>query len=507
MKMDALSHNSYWRTPGDSIEAPAQPLPQRVEVAIIGAGITGLTAGLHLRRAGVSVAILEAGTVGAGTTGGTSAHLDAHPEQGASRLIRQYGLEAARTTTTARMAAIQQIEDWVNEYQIDCEFQRIPGFWYSEEERRAHDVQKEAAALMDLALSVETVTEVGLPFATASGVRIENQARFHPLKYLKGLAEQLIIAGGVLCEHVRAQPPEDGTPCKIETSRGTLEAERVLVCAHSAYLGMSQLDTRVAPYQSYVIAARIAEAIPDALFWDNADPYHYWRRAEGNDPHLVIVGGEDHKTGQENEHDALERLEAYLRQRVTVESVECRWSAELFEPVDDLPYIGRVPSTKQLFIATGFSGTGLTFGTLAGHLLSDLVLDRKNPVADLFSPSRVKPLAAAFDFVKENVNVAQHFVMDRFKGDRVKAFEEIALGEGRLVIHNGKQIAAYRDQKGELFLLSPVCTHMGCHVLWNEVEQTWDCPCHGGRYSATGERLYGPPTEDLVPLFEKIEAH
>jgi Rieske Fe-S protein len=246
------------------------------------------------------------------------------------------------------------------------------------------------------------------------------------------------------------------------------------------------------------MTVRVEQELPDALFWDDAEPYHYTRRATTDDPGLIIVGGSDHKTGQgDDERDAFHHLERYVRQRFAVQKIEQRWSAEFFEPADGLPYVGRVPSMKHVYLGTGYSGTGLTFGTVAGRLLADLVLDRANPMSDIFSPSRIKPLAAGGSLIKENLNAAKHFVLDRFTGDSIESLEEVPPGKGRLVKYEGKQWAIYRDDEGAIHVLSPVCTHMGCHVQWNEAEKTWDCPCHGGRFSCLGERLYGPPPKDL----------
>jgi glycine/D-amino acid oxidase-like deaminating enzyme/nitrite reductase/ring-hydroxylating ferredoxin subunit len=500
--MDFLTPESYWLETSLPDPTPqATALPDRVDVAVIGAGITGLTAALHLHRAGARVAVIEAGCVGAGASSGTSGHLDADPDQGARKLIADFGDEAARSMTHARMAAIQQIEDWVHAFQIDCDFARVPGCNYAEDPQQISDLDAEAEAMGKLGLSIDTAMPIGLPFRTAGGFRIANQARFHPVNYLRGLAQQL--PAGSVFQHLRAEPPEDGKPCTVKTERGPLKADRVLVCTHSAYFGASELDIRVAPYQSYVLVARVEEDLPDGLFWDQMEPYHYWRRATGHDPHLVIVGGADHKTGQQNEQQALSKLEHYLRQRMNVVSIESRWSSEYFEPIDHLPFIGLVPGTKHLYVATGLSGTGLTFGTMAGQILADLALGRDCPLADIVTPSRVNVMAGAKTFLFENTNVAIHFVMDRFKGDAHRSPEDLRPGEGALLMQDGQQIAAYRDPQGKLFLKSPVCTHLGCHVAWNELESTWDCPCHGGRYAATGERLYGPPPHDLDPAPQK----
>jgi nitrite reductase/ring-hydroxylating ferredoxin subunit len=251
-----------------------------------------------------------------------------------------------------------------------------------------------------------------------------------------------------------------------------------------------------------VLTAELSDEVGDGLFWDDASPYHYLRRAASDVPGLFVIGGEDHKTGQGDEQQSLARLDRYVREKFHVRNIQCRWSAELFEPADGLPYIGLLPRTKHLYVATGFSGTGLTWGTAAGQLLAELILGHDDPLAAVVSPARWKVLAAAPSFLRENVNAAQHFVADRFRVERMDSFEDLACGEGRVARHDGQIVAAYRDERGDLHLRSATCTHAGCIVAWNDAERTWDCPCHGGRYAATGERLYGPPPADLSHIRE-----
>lgn len=502
--MDWMSKDSYWHAAAVADDSPQfAPLvgEAAADVVVVGAGITGLTTALLLQSDGMRVVVLEAGRIGAGTTGGTSGHLDATPDQGAARLIRQFGEPSAQAVTAGRLAAIGRIESWCRELAIDCDFQRIPAFLYSESDKGAKDLEEERGALSRLGLQVVSEPSIGLPFPNAGGLRLADHARFHPLRYLQGLARAFCDRGGVNYEHSPAQPPHKQHSDTIRTDRGRVTATRsVLLCTHSPFLGVSQFDARVAPYQSYVLTARVAEQIPDALFWDDAEPYHYLRLAATGDPHLILVGGADHKTGQGgDERESMRQLEDYVRQRFTVQAIEQRWSSEFYEPDDGLPYVGAVPGAGRLFMATGYSGTGLTFGTLAGMLLSDLVQGRDNSLEAVFSPGRLKPLAAAKRFVSENVNVAQRFVGDRLTTDSVRSLEEIRPGEGRVVRYRGQALAAYRSDEGQLTTLSPACTHAGCFVQWNEQEHTWDCPCHGGRYSPTGERLYGPPPRNLDP--------
>jgi glycine/D-amino acid oxidase-like deaminating enzyme/nitrite reductase/ring-hydroxylating ferredoxin subunit len=491
---------SFWQeTAAPLTEYPALHGKIEADVAIVGGGITGLTAAAHLAAAGRKVVVLEANRIGSGTTGDTSAHLDVMPEQGSEALIRDFGLSAARAVTQARMAAIVQIEAWCRELEIDGDFRRVPAYMYSESPEGMEALREEREHARRLGLEVAMVDAIGLPFARG-GLRIENQARFHALGYLQGLAESLHADGVVIHERSPVQPPRDDEPCTLETPQGRVIATDVLLCTHTCYMGITEIDTRIAPYQSYVLTARVATQIPDALFWDDVEPYHYLRVASSKDPRLLVVGGADHKTSQGgDEREAMARLEQYVQERFHVEAIEHQWSAEFLEPADGLPYIGRLRTTRHVMTGAGYSGTGLTYGTVAGRVLADLHLGRASELAEIFSPSRFKPIAAGLNYLSENLNVAKHFVADRFSGDTIESLDEVHNGEGRLVRYRGYQRAVYRDEQGAIHVLSPVCTHAGCRVQWNEFESTWDCPCHGGRFSALGKRLYGPPPNDLEP--------
>lgn len=497
--MQALSHTSYWQETSEdrARHYPALDQSIAVDVAIIGGGITGLTAARLLKESGLRVALLEANVIGGGTTGFTTAHLDATTDEPLDTMIANFGEAGARTAIAASRAAIDLIERWANEFG-DCEFARVPSYAYTESKDGVRALQKQEAAARKLELPVSFEQVVPLPFACAGAVKISNQGRVHSLRYLHALAAEVQGGGSHIFEHTTAQPPKDGAPCVVSTPGGEVRAAHVFVATHSAFLGISQLDLRVFPYQSYVIAVRVEDDVPDALYWDDQDPYHYIRHATPADPDLLLIGGADHKTGHaDDERRSFADLEQYAKQRFNVRAIEHRWSGEYFAPADGLPHIGLVPGTKHLYVATGYNGTGMTLGTAAGRIVTDLILGRENAAAELFRPGRLTVLASAKDFIVENLDAARHFVADRFSGERIESLNEIAAGKGEVITANGKQLAVYRDPYGQLYCLSPVCTHAGCIVHWNDAERTWDCPCHGGRFSCTGERIYGPPTADL----------
>lgn len=506
--MEPLSPNSYWFATSSPSSFPPLPGDRQYDVAIIGVGITGLTTALLLKQLGKRVVVLEAGQIGSGTTGGTTAHADIHPECGFQKLLSNFGRQGAQVLLDARRAAVDRIERLAESMEPGCDFVRVPAYLYTETARGAEQIRNEfEAAQRLLGNQVSMAFDIPLPWQCTAAIRLEGQARFHAMRYLNGLAVQVHGDGSAIHTQTRVlHAPEDGEPCIVETNHGTVRADAVVAATHSAFFGISMFDTRVAPYQSYVLSAELEDDLGDALFWDDHEPYHYIRRAASDDPHLYIIGGCDHKTGQGDENEAFANLEQYARKKFRVREIRHRWSAELFEPDDGVPYIGRLPRADHLYLCTGFSGTGITWGTAAAEVIADLILQRHHPLAEVVSPSRVKPLAAAGSFLKENLNVAKRFVVDRYSPETVNDLDQISPGEAKVVRYQGDLVAVYRDEHG-IHACSAKCTHAGCIVHWNEAEHTWDCPCHGGRYDAQGRRIYGPPPEDLAPLQLGVRTH
>src|SRR5262245_29171265 len=502
--MPATAHQSYWHETahGEMTSYPALDHDLKVDVAILGGGITGLTAAIHLVESGRRVAVLESDHLGAGTTGFTSGHLDATTDFPLHQMVFEFGETAASAVTTANREAIDQIELRCRRWP-DCDFRRIPSYAFTESSRGVEAIEKQFNAARKLGYSCSFTRDVPLPFPCAGAVVASRQGRFHSVRYLRHLAAEISARGGLIFENTSGEPPRGGKPAKVETAGGTVTAGSVIVATHAPYLGISEFDFRVFSYQSYVMAARVHEELPDALFWDDADPYHYIRLAASDDPSLLIIGGCDHKTGAPvDERQRFAELEQYARDHFSVQSIEHEWSAQYLDPADGLPHVGKVPAMANVYIATGFAGTGLTWGTVAGTLLARMIQGQRHPLESILAPGRLTVLSSARDMIAENLDVMRRFVVDRFTAGEKLADEEIPPGCGRLVSRNGRVIAMYRDPSGALFRLSPVCKHAGCIVHWNEAERTWDCPCHGGRYTADGRRFNGPPASDLDPIRE-----
>ncbi len=490
---------SFWKG-----TLPGRPFPRlahdlHVDVAIVGGGITGLTAALLLQRAGLQVAVIEARAVAEGVTGGTTAHLTEEVDGRYAALLRRFGFETVREVASSSRAAIELIAELSREMGDACGFKRVPGYLFTEHAEQRRLLALEQRAARHAGIETVLIDDVPLPFKAVAALRFEDQAELHPREYAMLLAERIVKAGGHVFEGTRADQIADGSPAAVVTEQGTVTASRGVFVATHAPLTKLLLQTKLAAYRSYVIAFAMERPAPAGLFWDLDDPYHYIRSARVGDADVVLVGGEDHKTGAEKEtHVHYDRLIEWARARFPLTSVHYRWSAQVIEPVDGLPYIGKAPMKKAVYVATGFSGNGMTFGTLGAMMVRDAILGRENPWSSLYAPTRVKPLGGAKNFFAENVDYPAHLVGDRIKAPEARSVAEVLPGEGKIVRVGGRKLAVSRDEEGRLRALSPVCTHMGCHVAFNDDEKTWDCPCHGARFDRDGRVVDGPAVKPLA---------
>ncbi|SDL38220.1 FAD-dependent oxidoreductase [Pedobacter antarcticus] len=472
------------------------------DVIIVGAGITGLTTALLLQKAGKKCLILEAGKVGFGTTGGTSAHLNTFFDATYPEIESDFGKQAAKQVADSGKEAMAIIDALVKEYGIDCDLEYKDGYLFSENEKETVQLREilEASKRAGIAVAEVENNDVPVPFKLAIG--FAHQGQFHPLKYINGLLKAFQQLGGTVIENcfVSAHKELDNG-LELVAGEHTFQAGHLIYATHLPP-GITAFSFRCAPYRSYVLGLRLkdkAENYPTGLAYDMQEPYHYFRTHVVDGERLLIVGGEDHKTGHDDPEQAFVNLEKYARQYYQVESVVYRWSSQYYVPVDGLPYIGRLGASKgNIYIATGFNGNGMIFGTISGKIISDQILGVENLYGDLYAPARLKPVAGFSEFVKENADVAWHFVADRFGTEDMDKLSELKNGEGKIAEFKGQKLAVYKDQKGKVTALSPVCTHAGCFVNFNTAEQSWDCPCHGGRFDTSGKVICGPPRTDLL---------
>jgi glycine/D-amino acid oxidase-like deaminating enzyme/nitrite reductase/ring-hydroxylating ferredoxin subunit len=494
----------YW---SDSASLPSFARLDRdthVDVVIVGGGITGLTAAYQLVSAGKSVAVLERSRCAEVDTGHTSAHLTMVTDTRLTDLVSRLGRDHAQAVWDAGLAAIAEIDTMIREHQIDCDFAWVPGYLHAPQGEAGPDeadgFQAEASLVHDLGFDAEFVAEV--PLVGGPGIRFDGQARFHPRRYLAQLAQVVVAKGGTIFERSAAEEFGEKPLC-VKANRHTVTCNDIIIATHNPLVGVASmtsatvLQTKLALYTSYVIGARVArDTVPDALFWDTATPYQYVRLEPGKDHDVLIFGGEDHKTGQvPDTTDCFARLERALSGRVPEAAIRYRWSGQVIETPDGLPFIGRV--TDHQYCATGFAGNGLTFGTLGAMMMSDAILGRSNPWSELFDPGRVAIARGAWDYIKENADYPYYKIRDWFAGVESRSLRSVKRSEGVVVERKGAKVAAYRNPNGALTVRSAVCPHMGCVVAWNTAERTWDCPCHGSRFTPQGDVISGPAESPL----------
>ncbi len=489
--------------PGVSPEA-VNDVDTVYDCLVVGAGITGITAGLMLQKAGKHTLIAEAHTVGFGTTSGTSAHINTFADTTYTEAKSAFGEDGATLFAQAVNKGADIIKNYVNEFNINCDYETKPGYIYAEDDDQVKDLQKLYDGAVSVKVPVEYVTDVPVPIPFKSAVKINGQAQFNPMKYLKALEEQYIEAGGTIAENTRAQKvtSKDGIHT-VESEGKAIRAKKIIFATHIPP-GLTPFNFECAPYRSYVIAVKLNDdSYPDALLYDLQDPYHYIRTHVIDRQKLLLVGGNDHKTGHGDPEQAIAGLEAYTRKYYNVESVKYSWSSQYYIPADGLPYTGQMPLMADgIYCATGFNGNGMMLGSISAKIMSDLVIGIKSPYTNLFSPGRIKPVASFTDFVSENADVAWRFIKDRFSINKEESFDEIKPGNGKVLEVDGKKVAAYRDNNGKIHALNPVCPHAKCIVNWNQEETSWDCPCHGARFNAYGVMVNGPVEHDL----EKIDS-
>ncbi|HYC51618.1 MAG TPA: FAD-dependent oxidoreductase [Gemmatimonadaceae bacterium] len=513
---------SIWQ---GTIELPRYPQLQKsgsCDVCVIGAGIAGLSVAYHLAREGKKVIVLDDGPIGGGETGRTTAHLTDAMDDRIHWLEHIHGAEGARLAVASHGAAINRIQQIIQLEGIDCDFERLDGYLMQREPgKEVEELQKEAAAAARAGLTdVSLVDRAPIAnFESGTALRFPSQGQFHILKYLAGLAHAIVdkYHGQIFCD-THVEGVEGGDPCNVKIEGGVqLSANCVAVCTNSSISDYVQTHIKSEPSRTYAIAALVPRGSVDrALYWDLGDVYHYVRLQNLDEPHpgvlkgdtlwdALIVGGEDHKVGHDTRPD--ERwgaLERWMRERwPQAREVVYRWSGQIIEPSDGLAYIGRNPDgAENVFMAMGDSGQGMTHGTIAGMVISDLIVGRENQWASLYDPKRVSLRATPIaEMAMHNVDVAVQYAKG-FLAPDLGSVDDLKPGEGKVIRRGMKKIAAYRGEDGRVIEKSAVCTHLKCIVEWNGAEKSWDCPCHGSRFAPTGEVLNGPAImalEDVEP--------
>lgn len=472
-----------------------------LDVVVVGAGITGLSTGLRLRNAGLTCMVMDAKNIGFGTTSGTSAHINTILELSYDRMISKFGEEDAKLVARGALEACEHIRQMAKLHAPACNWLERDAYMFAKDEDQANELDKIVQGTQAVGLPGGIVDHMPFPGTFVKAARFTGQAQFHPARYIHGLATAFKAAGGVLmegCRVLEVEPKDEAL--EIATESGPVRARHLVYATHIPP-GVNILHFRNAPYRSYVLSARlrVETELPAALVYDMEDPYHYYRTEDVDGDRLLIAGGCDHKTGHEEDTtQRFQELEAHVRGLFSVEAVTHQWSSQYFEPADGLPYIGKLPmADDRIYVATGFSGNGMTLGTLASIVIADLITTKSSPYEEVFDPARVSVVAGFANFVKEAADVVGHLAAAPFPAKPMAELDELTNGEGRVVRHDGRSIAVHRDEQGRLHAVDPACSHIKCTVAWNRAERSWDCPCHGSRFSVDGDVLTAPSRKPL----------
>jgi len=494
---------SFWVASTEDSNYPRVEQDVDASVAVVGAGITGLTTALLLQQAGVRVVVLEAKpTIGRGVTGATTGKVTAGQGTAYSRLEERRGAEATATYAASQSAAVDRVVALAGEHDIDCDLERVTHYVFAESDRERPQLEREAEAAVRAGLPLELVDAPDVPFPAVAALGLPDQVQFHARKYLLGLAQAVVRAGGLIYQEARVAEIDDGSPRRIRLGGGTITAEHVVLATHVPFALRGSFFARVEARAAYAVAVPVPEGTLGDAWINVGSPTRSLRTTpldEGR--RLLILVGEGHVVGRDDDPRArYDTLESYLDLYVTDTDVEYRWSTQDQYPADGLPYIGRVGGREDgFFVATGFAGWGLSNGTLAGMLISDAILGRENDWAQLYDPRRSSALRAPVAFAGQNLAVARQLIGGKLR-ERPDSLAAIEPGEAGVVEVDGTKAAVHRAGDGRVTAVSAACTHMGCDVVWNPAEETWDCPCHGSRFAVDGAVLEGPAVKPLAPV-------
>jgi glycine/D-amino acid oxidase-like deaminating enzyme/nitrite reductase/ring-hydroxylating ferredoxin subunit len=491
---------SYWVASTPETGYPPLTETTAADVAVIGGGIVGVTAAALLRQEGYSVALLEGDRVGHGVTGHTTAKITSLHILIYAYLVNTFGWEKAQQYAEANQAAIDMIDDLVDRHGIECDFTRLPFFTFAATDKGRRQVEAEAKAARALGLPASYVDSIPLDIPCKGAIRFGGQAQFHPRKYLLGLAETIPGDGSSIFESTRVVEITEGDPCVVRAREGTVRADRVIVATHYPIAGLQGFYfARLQQERHYALALETERSFPKGMFIGAEKNSYSYRATESDEGELIIIsGGPHHKTGQaEDTRSYYEKLAAGALQAYPLGRIRYHWATQGAFSVDEVPYIGSlIPGSRRLYTATGFGAWGMSLGTAAAMILSDLIQTGSNPWAPVFDPERFTPGASARRFLKENVDVAKAYISGS-RSVELGEIESLGRGDGKVIEGEDQKVAVFKDGEERLYAVNGTCRHLGCGLRFNQAEKSWDCPCHGSRYAPDGTVLHAPTMEDL----------
>lgn len=496
---------SYWIASTEDTNYPQADGDLDVDVAIIGGGITGLTTAYLLRKEGIRVAVIEANRIAKGVSGHTTAKITSQHSLIYDKMINSVGEEKTRQYADANQAAIDLVENIVKENNIQCDFKRLPAYVYTQNEEYVRKIEDEVKAAIRMGLPAEYTDKLQLPFKVLGAMQFSNQAQFHPRKYLLALAALIAGDGCLIFEQSRAVKFLEGEPHTVVTDNGAkIRAKSVVLASHYPFYDLPGLYfSRIYPERSYLMSLRIKGTFPVGMYITAENPTRSMRTCPDSGGELLIVGGEHHKTGHGTDlHNHYEIIRQFAQSNFEVIDIPYRWSAQDYTAMDEIPITGHLTSGRnRIYLATGFAKWGMSNGTASAVIISDLILKGDSPWASVYDPSRFTPIASAKNFVVENADVAKNYISGKL--NIPKETVEVAKGEAAICKIGGHKVGVYKDMDGNNHFVSTTCTHIGCELKWNSAELSWDCPCHGSRFTYTGDVIEGPALE-CIKLLEDL---
>ena len=502
----ASSPESYWLGSTPHTDYPILDQDITVDVAVIGGGLVGITTAWLLKKEGLKVAVLEADRICQGTTGHSTAKITSQHNLIYDQIKSQFGKEMARQYADANENAIRVMAEVIKEQSIDCDFEWKPAYVYTQQDKYVPRIQKEARTAAELGIKAEYLEKLDLPFAVKAAVRFDGQAQFHPRKFVLALAELIPGNGCHIYENTSAIAIEEGKPNRVITKRGkTVTAKRVVVATHFPFHdGLGLYFARMYPDRSYVLGVRTKEKLPGGMYVTAESPGRSLRTQRYKDEEMILVAGEHHKTAAgEPMLNHYEVLRNFAAATFDITAIPFRWSTQDYTTIDKIPYIGRIRSgAPDIYVATGFRKWGISTSMVSALIMKDLITKGASPWQEVYCPQRGTKLRAAGQLVMQNIEVAQKLISGKLQSPTPD--EKVEKGQGKIVSVEGQKVGAYRDEKGNLHVVDITCTHLGCELKWNSGEKTWDCPCHGSRFTYEGDVVDGPAVNPLKHLSEGV---
>ena len=507
IKRDAYT-TSLWQDHASPVDQQKAADHNHVyDVIIIGGGITGVSTAFLLQDEGQQCLLVEAKNIGFGTTGGTTAHLNTLLDTPYYTIEKNFGTEEAIAVYKSAAEAIELIKHNIDRLGIDCGFEYTDAYLFAQSKEQEEELEMIRKSAVAAGAQVEFSKNIPVPVPFSKAIRAGGQAKFSPMSYVTGLAIAFEELGGtILQEHRVIRVENEASYVQVETDAGTFRGKSVVYATHIPP-GINLLHLRCVPYRSYAMAVILEDdQYPDGLSYDLYDPYRYYRTQEVDGRKYLIAGGEDHQTGHmENNSQCFLKLENYLKQHFKIKEIKYRWSSQYYEPADGLPYIGNLPGqADNIYVGTGYGGNGMIYSSVAALLIKRTILKQDAKYARLYDPNRIKPIAGFSSFISHNADVVKQFIDKMINPTQLHQLADIAPGKAKVVTYENQKIAVYKNEQGELHVVNPVCTHMKCDVKWNEVERSWDCPCHGARYDIDGNVLNTPADKGLEQLEKPV---